>query len=293
MAVAEMAASDVRLRDTAKSRQRRDHRGESEPRAIQIVGADPLQMAEAARFNVEHGAQIIDINMGCPAKKVCRAQAGSALLADESLVARIISAVTGAVDVPVTLKMRTGPSPERRNAVRIARIAEEQGIDAIAVHGRTRACAFRGDAEYDTIAAVKRAVSVPVIANGDLRTPQDARRVLARTGADALMIGRAAQGNPWIFREMSHFLATGAPMKRPSSAEVASILLEHLQELYSFYGVGTGVRVARKHLSWYCKDRPGAAGFWQRVNRVDCARTQLALARAFFSDSNDAMELAA
>lgn len=280
--MSEMVASNRRLRDTPQSRRRRDHGGESEPRSVQIVGADPGQMADAARFNVDHGAQIIDINMGCPAKKVCNTHAGSALLADESLVAHILAAVTAAVDVPVTLKIRTGVTPERKNGVAIARIAADQGIAAIAVHGRTRSCAFLGHAEYDTIADIKAAISIPVIANGDVRTPQDARRVLSRSGADGLMIGRAAQGNPWIFREIDHFLRTGESLASPSVGEVAATLVEHLRALHEFYGLHLGVRIARKHLSWYCKGRPGAAAFWQSVNRVECADTQLRLVREYF-----------
>lgn len=282
LAVSEMVASNRRLRDTPQSRRRRDHDGESEPRSVQIVGADPSQMAQAARFNVAHGAQLIDINMGCPAKKVCNSHAGSALLADERLVARILSAVTGAVEVPVTLKIRTGVTPERKNGVTIARIAADHGIAAIAVHGRTRSCAFRGDAEHDTVAEIKAAVNIPVIANGDIRTPADAQHILSRTGADGLMIGRAAQGNPWIFREVDHFLRTGDLLAPPDASEVGATLLEHLRALHSFYGPYLGVRIARKHLSWYCKGRPGAAAFWQKVNRVECAETQLYLVRQYF-----------
>jgi tRNA-dihydrouridine synthase B len=281
LAVSEMVASDRRLRDTPQSRRRRDHNGESGPRSVQIVGADPGKMAQAARFNVDHGAQIIDINMGCPAKKVCNTHAGSALLANESLVARILAAVTGAVDVPVTLKIRTGITPERKNGVRITRIAADNGIAAIAVHGRTRACAFRGSAEHRTVAAIKASVDFPVIANGDVRTPEDARRVLTLSGADGLMIGRAAQGNPWIFREIEHFLRTGKPIGPPAVSEVGETLLEHLHALHEFYGPYLGVRVARKHLSWYCKGRAGAAAFWQRVNRVECAGTQLRMVREY------------
>jgi len=282
LAVSEMVASNRRLRDTAQSRRRRDHSGESEPRSVQIVGADPAQMADAARFNVDNGAQIIDINMGCPAKKVCNSHAGSALLADESLVAAIITSVKGAVDVPVTLKIRTGVTPERKNGVAVARIAADQGIAAIAVHGRTRACAFTGQVEYDTIAAIKMAVNIPVIANGDVCTPQQASHILARSGADGLMIGRAAQGNPWIFREIDHFLRTGDLLPAPSIEEVRVTLIAHLRALYAFYDPYLGVRIARKHLSWYCKGRPGAAAFWQSVNRVDCADMQLRLVHAYF-----------
>ena len=280
--MSEMVASNRRLRDSAQSRRRRDHSGESEPRSVQIVGADPAQMADAARFNVDCGAQIIDINMGCPAKKVCNTHAGSALLADEFLVARILAAVTAAVDVPVTLKMRTGVSPESKNGVAIARVAADQGIAAIAVHGRTRSCAFLGHAEYDTVAAIKAAVNIPVIANGDVRTPEGARRVLSRSGADGLMIGRAAQGNPWIFRDIDHFLRSGELLAPPSVGEVGATLVEHLHALYEFYDLHLGVRIARKHLSWYCKGRPGAAAFWQSVNRVECADTQLRLVREYF-----------
>jgi tRNA-dihydrouridine synthase B len=293
LAVSEMVASNWRLRDTAQSRRRRDHGGEAEPRSVQIVGADPAQMADAARFNVDHGAQIIDINMGCPAKKVCNSHAGSALLADESLVARILATVTAAVSVPVTLKMRTGVTPDRKNGVAIARIAADHGIAAIAVHGRTRACAFLGSAEYDTIAAIKAAVDVPIIANGDVRTPQDARRVLSRSRADGLMIGRAAQGNPWIFREIDHFLRTGEMLAPPTIGEVGATLVEHLQALHAFYGQHLGVRIARKHLSWYCKGRPGAAVFWQSVNRVECAALQLRLVREYFDDLAESWERAA
>jgi len=293
LAVSEMVASNRLLRDTVQSRRRRDHDGEHEPRSVQIVGADPAQMADAARFNVEHGAQIIDINMGCPAKKVCNTQAGSALLADEFLVARILTAVTAAVDVPVTLKIRTGVTPERKNGVAIARIAADHGIAAIAVHGRTRACAFRGDAEYGTVAAIKATVDIPVIANGDVRTPRDAQEVLARSGADALMIGRAAQGNPWIFREIEYFLRTGEMLPPPDIGEVGATLVEHLHALHEFYGPHLGVRIARKHLSWYCKGRAGAAAFWQSVNRVECADTQVRIVREYFDALADAWERAA
>ncbi len=293
LAISEMVASDWRLRDTAQSRRRRDHRGESEPRSVQIVGADPVQMADAARLDVDHGAQIIDINMGCPAKKVCNSHAGSALLGDESLVARILAAVTAAVDVPVTLKIRTGVTPEKNNGVAIARIAAEQGIAAIAVHGRTRACAFQGQAEYDTLAAIKAEVNIPVIANGDVTTPQDAHRVLSYSGADGLMIGRAAQGNPWIFREVDHFLRTGELLAPADIEEVGATLREHLLALYEFYGLHLGVRIARKHLSWYCKGRPGAAAFWHGVNRVECADTQLRLVREYFDGLDETWERAA
>jgi tRNA-dihydrouridine synthase B len=282
LAPSEMLTCDVRLWNTDKSRRRMDHEGEPEPRAVQIAGADPQMMAEAARRNVDAGAQIIDINMGCPAKKVCNRLAGSALLADEALVTRILEAVVRAVSVPVTLKTRTGSSPERRNGVTIARIAESSGIQALAVHGRTRACMFRGAAEYDTIAAIKAAVKIPVIANGDIDTPELAREVLARTGADALMIGRAAQGRPWIFREVNFFLATGRSAKPVARAELRDILLAHLEALYSFYGEDAGVRVARKHLSWYCQHHPEAGEFRLQLVTAATTGTQLAIAREYF-----------
>jgi len=281
LAVSEMLSAAPRLHDTRKSRLRRCHDGEPEPRAVQIAGADPRQLAHAARRNVDEGAEIIDINMGCPAKKVCRVAAGSALLADEALVARILDAVVAAVEVPVTLKIRTGPAPERRNAVRIARIAEQAGVRALAVHGRTRACAFRGRAEHATVRRVKQSVSIPVIANGDVDTPEEAARVLRDTGADAVMIGRAAQGNPWIFREVAHYLATGRRLAPPHSGEVRDTLLAHLDALHAFYGREAGVRIARKHLAWYLRGRAGGDALWQRINRVDDARAQRRMLAAF------------
>ena len=282
LTVSEMVTSDPALRATPKTLRRIDHAGEPAPRSVQIAGADPARLAEAARYNVARGADIIDVNMGCPAKKVCNVAAGAALLSDEALVGRILESVVAAVDVPVTLKIRTGPSPERRNAVRIARIAEAAGVAAVAVHGRTRRCAFRGVAEYDSIRAVKRAVSIPVIANGDVTSPEQARRALAFTGADAVMIGRAAQGNPWLPGAVAAHLRSGTKVETPSVQERAEVLLDHLRALHAFYGEVTGVRVARKHLSWYCKACPHGEGFWRSVNRVECARRQLALTRDFF-----------
>jgi tRNA-dihydrouridine synthase B len=283
LAVSEMTNADPRLWHTRKSLQRMDHDGEPEPISVQIAGYDPAMLAEAARFNVASGAQIIDINMGCPAKKVCNVWSGSALLQDEPLVARIAKAVVDAVDVPVTLKIRTGWNRDNRNALNIARIAEDCGIAALAVHGRTRADKYEGNAEYDTITAVKAAVHIPVLANGDVDTPQQARHVLDVTGADALMIGRGAQGRPWIFREIAHFLATGELLPEPEPAEVAAILLGHLEQLYAFYGEQAGVRIARKHLGWYAKDRPENAAFRQVVNRAETATEQLRLTRDYFA----------
>ena len=283
LAVSEMTTSDARLWRSAKSRARMDHAGEPEPVSVQIAGSDPRLLAEAARHNAAHGARIIDINMGCPCKKVCNAWAGSALLQDEPLVARILAAVVAAVDVPVTLKIRTGWDREHRNALRIARIAEDAGIAALAVHGRTRADKYEGVAEYETIAAVKAAARIPVIANGDITTPQQASAVLAATGADALMIGRGAQGRPWIFRQIARYLADGTLLPEPGPEEVCAILCGHLRALYDFYGEEAGVRIARKHLGWYAKDRPENAAFRGVVNATVDAAAQLRLTRDYFT----------
>jgi tRNA-dihydrouridine synthase B len=282
-AVSEMVASNPKLWGTDKSRRRTDHAGEVAPIAVQIAGADPAMMAEAARYNVDRGAQIIDINMGCPAKKVCNAAAGSALLADEALVARILDAVVNAVAVPVTLKIRTGPAPHSRNARVIARIAQEAGIAALAVHGRTRACLFVGAVEFDTLRAVKRSVSIPVFANGDITTPRRAREVLAQTGADGLMIGRAAQGRPWIFREIAHHLATGRLLPPPSVDEARTAILEHLDDHYAFYGEELGVRIARKHLHWYTAPLPGGSAFRHQVNAAESVAAQRGAVERFFA----------
>ncbi len=282
LVVSEMVTSDTSLWHSRKSQTRLNHSGEAEPRSVQIAGGDPAMMAEAARMNVERGAQIIDINMGCPAKKVCKKAAGSALLRDEQLVADILGAVTAAVDVPVTLKIRTGWSPDQRNGVRIARIAEESGISALAVHGRTRACAYKGEAEYDTIAAIVDAVTIPVIANGDIDSPMKAREVLQRTGAQAVMVGRAAQGRPWIFREITHFLTTGETLQPPTAEEVRSILLAHLRELHHFYGDFMGARIARKHVGWYLKTLAGSESFRQTFNHIENAQEQYASVQNFF-----------
>ena len=272
LAVSEMTISDPSLWHTQKSRHRMDHVGEPSPVSVQIAGTEPQQLADAARYNVDHGAQIIDINMGCPAKKVCNAWAGSALMRDETLVAQILEAVVAAVDVPVTLKIRTGWNAENRNGLRIARIAEDAGIAALAVHGRTRDQHYTGAAEYDTIAQIKSALRIPVMANGDIDSPQKAAEVLEATGADALLVGRAAQGRPWIFREIAHFLATGEHMAPPLVAELRRLLLEHLQDHYSLYGEGTGVRSARKHIAWYLRALPGGEEFRKHINTIeDCA----------------------
>ena len=282
LATSEMTSSNPQLRNTLKSRLRRDHSGETQPRSVQIAGYDPQQMADAARFNVDHGAQIIDINMGCPAKKVCNVLAGSALLRDPALVGRILEAVVNAVTVPVTLKIRTGWSPAQRNGIEIAKIAVQAGIQALAVHGRTRACGYKGPAEYDTIKKIKAAVPIPVIANGDIQSPKQAQAVLDYTAADALMIGRAAQSRPWVFGTIAEFLRSGHQPPEPKLTTIAEILLEHLQNLYEFYGEFTGVRIARKHLSWYCKSQPDGQLFWRQVNRVDSANVQYALTQDFF-----------
>ncbi len=286
LAVSEMTTADPRLWATRKSRQRMDHVGEPAPISVQIAGYDPGMLAEAARYNVDHGAQIIDINMGCPAKKVCNVWSGSALLQDEALVARIVSAVVRAVDVPVTLKIRTGWDRDHRNGVSIARIAEKAGIAALAVHGRTRADLYQGEAEYDTIAAIKAATRIPVFANGDIDSPHKARAVLQATRADALMIGRAAQGRPWIFAEIAHFLASGELLAPPAPRQVRDLLLGHLDALYAFYGEAQGVRIARKHLGWYAKDRPENAAFRAVAQRAESAAEQCRLTQEYF----DALE---
>jgi tRNA-dihydrouridine synthase B len=293
LAASEMTSADPSLWQTRKSLKRMDHAGEPDPISVQIAGYDPAMLAEAARFNVANGAQIIDINMGCPAKKVCNVWSGSALLQDEPLVARIVKAVVDAVEVPVTLKIRTGWDQQHRNALNIARIAEDAGIAALAVHGRTRADKYQGDAEYDTIAAVKAAVHIPVLANGDVCSPQQAKYVLDVTGADAVMIGRGAQGRPWIFREIAHYLTTGKLLPEPEPGEVAVILLGHLRHLHAFYGEQAGVRIARKHLGWYAKDRPENAAFRQVVNRAETATEQLRLTHDYFEALQQRLSIAA
>jgi tRNA-dihydrouridine synthase B len=286
--VGEMLSSDPRLRGTRKSELRRNHEGEAKPIAVQIAGSEPSWMADAARYNVRHGAEIIDINMGCPAKKVCNRAAGSALLEDETLVRAILEAVVDAVDVPVTLKIRTGPAPGRRNGVAIARIAEAAGIRALAVHGRTRADRFRGQAEYETIREICTAVRIPVFANGDIDTPQQAKAVLGTTGADGLMFGRSAQGNPWIFREVWHFLQTGEHLPAPTLEEVRAVLIRHIRDLNRFYGEHQGTRVARKHFGWYLRNRPGGQALRDRLVRVDTGAEQLRLLHDWFDRNRKA-----
>ncbi|MDH0704468.1 tRNA dihydrouridine synthase DusB [Pseudomonas toyotomiensis] len=294
LVVSEMVTSDVRLWNSRKSSLRLLHAGDPEPRSVQIAGGDPQMMADAARKNVELGAQIIDINMGCPAKKVCNKAAGSALLRDEPLVRDILDAVVGAVDVPVTLKIRTGWDRQNKNGITVAKIAEDAGIAALSVHGRTRADLYTGEAEYDTIAAIKQAISIPVFANGDIDSPQKAKAVLDATGADALLIGRAAQGRPWIFREIEHYLRTGETLPAPSLLEVERILLEHLAALHAFYGELMGTRIARKHVGWYLATLPGAREFRAQFNRLDSTDAQCAHVRAFFRERhNDGNEVAA
>jgi tRNA-dihydrouridine synthase B len=293
LAVSEMVSCNSALWGSKQSLRRMDHEGEVEPRSIQIAGADPKMMADAARFNVDRGAQIIDINMGCPAKKVCNVMAGSALLQNEVLVGQILDAVVSAVDVPVTLKIRTGWDPANRNALSVAQISEQAGIQALSIHGRTRACGYRGDAEYQTIRSVKQAVSIPVIANGDITGPEKARQVLENTGADAVMIGRAAQGRPWIFREIEHYLSTGMLLAEPGVEEIRTIMTEHLNNLYQFYGEYTGVRVARKHIAWYSKGQPDGNAFRQRINRVEKLDEQLAMTHDFFDALVARREMAA
>ena len=284
MAVSEMVASNSLLWGSEKTLRRANHEGEVDPISVQIAGADPQMLADAARYNVDKGAQIIDINMGCPAKKVCNVMAGSALLKDEPLVARILQSVVGAVNVPVTLKIRTGWDRDHRNARTVARIAEDSGIQALAIHGRTRACGYTGDAEYDTIAAVKADVGIPVIANGDITTPERVKHVLEYTKADAVMIGRAAQGRPWMFREISHFLGTGTHLPPPAVEEIHRVLVGHLHDLYGFYGEHTGVRVARKHISWYTKGLVGSAAFRHGMNQLQTCAEQLSAVDDFFGE---------
>ncbi|MNF52774.1 tRNA-dihydrouridine synthase C [compost metagenome] len=282
MAVSEMLLANPDVWDTQKTRMRMDHSAESGLRSVQIAGADPEMMAFAARYNVEQGAQIVDINMGCPAKKVNKKLAGSALLRQPDLVRTICRAVVDAVEVPVTLKIRTGWDPDNRNGEEIARIAEDCGIAALAVHGRTRSCLYKGEAEYDTIRAIKQAVSIPVVANGDIDSPEKARYVLDYTGVDAVMIGRAAQGRPWIFREIRHFLETGTKLPPPDREEVRTLMNEHVTNLHQFYGAYLGARIARKHVGWYLDEEETGREFRKHFNALDCADAQLEALEAYF-----------
>ncbi|MEZ0231579.1 MAG: tRNA dihydrouridine synthase DusB [Methylophilaceae bacterium] len=282
LAVSEMVTSNSLLYGSAKTLRRANHEGEVDPISVQIAGADPKMMAEAAKYNVDNGAQIIDINMGCPAKKICNVMAGSALLKDEPLVSQILKAVVAAVDVPVTLKIRTGWDKQNRNAVTVAKMAEDIGVQALAMHGRTRACAYMGDAEYDTIAAVKQAIKIPLIANGDITSPEKAKYVLDYTGADAVMIGRAAQGRPWIFREIEHYLKTGEHLALPEVSEIHSVMLEHVADLYDFYGDLSGMRIARKHISWYTKGLKDSANFRHAMNQLQTIEEQQVAINDFF-----------
>lgn len=284
LAVSEMVTSNSLLYGSEKTKRRANHEGEVSPISVQIAGAEPAMMAEAARHNVDNGAQIIDINMGCPAKKICNVMAGSALLRDEPLVSQILKAVVNAVDVPVTLKIRTGWDRQNKNAIQIAKMAEDIGVQALTIHGRTRNDLYHGDAEYDTIAAVKQAIKIPLIANGDITTPEKAKFVLDYTQADAVMIGRAAQGRPWIFRETEHFLNTGEHMLPPTVEEIHQVMLEHLHDLYAFYGDLTGMRVARKHISWYTKGLSGSAAFRHNMNTLQTIELQLQAINDFFAE---------
>lgn len=293
LAVSEMVASDPALWDTKKSQLRLNHYEEESPRAVQIVGADPQAMANAAKYNADLGAQIIDINMGCPAKKVCNIFSGSALMQDEMLVTKILESVVGGVDIPVTLKIRTGWNKENKNAVKIAQIAENSGIQMLTVHGRTRACGFKGEAEHQTIKQVKDHVSIPVIANGDITTPEKAADVLYATGADGIMLGRAALGNPWIFNEINHFLKTGARLPGPSTEDIQQVMLQHLSGLYELYGEYIGVRVARKHVGWYCKHLENGDVLRSRVNKTESVEKQLLVVEDYFNTLIDGEALAA
>jgi tRNA-dihydrouridine synthase B len=284
LAVSEMVTSNSLLYGSEKTKRRANHEGEVSPISVQIAGAEPAMMAEAAKHNVDNGAQIIDINMGCPAKKICNVMAGSALLRDEPLVSQILRAVVNAVDVPVTLKIRTGWDRQNKNAIQIAKMAEDLGVQALTIHGRTRNDLYHGDAEYDTIAAVKQAINIPLIANGDITTPEKAKFVLDYTKADAVMIGRAAQGRPWIFRETEHFLNTGEHMLAPTVDEIHQVMLEHLHDLYEFYGDLTGMRVARKHISWYTKGLSGSAAFRHNMNTLQTIELQLQAINDFFAE---------
>ncbi len=284
LAVSEMVASNPALRHHKRTLLKADHIGETGLRSVQILGTDPQQMAEAAQFNAQRGAQIIDINMGCPAKKVCSVAAGSALLRNEVLVKKILDAVVNAVDIPVTLKIRTGWDLENRNAIEIAKIAEQSGISALTLHGRTRACKFNGQAEYETIKKVKQTVGIPIIANGDIDSAEKAHFVLKKTGADALMMGRAAQGNPWLFKQINHFLKTGKHLEKPRDKDIQNTLQNHLEQLYSFYGNVSGVRIARKHIGWYLNHLNSISQETRtKINQAQCPNQQRELINSAFN----------
>lgn len=282
MATSEMVGSNSLLRGSIKTLRRADHTNESSPRVVQIVGADPNLLALAAKFNQDQGAEIIDINMGCPAKKVCNTLSGSALLKDELLVSKILERVITAVSIPVTLKIRTGWDKTNKNGIKIAQLAENSGVQAIAIHGRTRCCFFKGEAEYQTIAEIKANIKIPVIANGDITTEQKAKEVLQITKADGIMIGRTAQGKPWIFKQINHYLQYDQLLPEPSKQEIYEILLGHLECLYSFYGTTTGILMARKHVGWYCKGKPSAAKFRENFNTLQTIEQQLNAIKMFF-----------
>jgi tRNA-dihydrouridine synthase B len=287
LAVSEMVGANSLIHGSEKTKRRANHEGETRPCSVQIVGADPKMMAQAASVNEAEGAEIIDINMGCPAKKVCNTLSGSALLKDEPLVARILNEIVKAVKIPVTLKIRTGWDPHHRNGVTIAKMAQDCGIQALAIHGRTRSCMFKGEAEYDTIAAIKQAVSIPIIANGDIDSPEKAKWVLEQTGADAIMIGRAAQGRPWIFKEIMHYLEHGEHLPEPSVATIRDVMINHMKNLYAFYGEERGVLVARKHVSWYSKGQRHGGAFRHAFNQLGTAESQLIAAESFFANIMD------
>jgi len=293
LTTSEMVASAPQLRNTSKTKQRLIFADNESPKSVQIVGADPIKLAEAAKFCVDQGAQIVDINMGCPAKKVCNVYSGSALLKDEILVAKILESVVNSVAVPVTLKIRTGWSKKNKNAIKVAQIAQESGVSAIAIHGRTRECAYKGIAEYDTIASVKSRIDIPVIVNGDIISVSKAQEALVNTKADAVMIGRAAQGNPWIFKEINEYLVSGSKLPRPSLDDRQKVLVNHLQQLYSFYGEMKGLRIARKHINWYCNEIRGFSSFRRTVNQLEIADEQLAAVKQFFHQSTNEGEKAA
>ncbi len=293
LAISEMISSDSSLWASAKSVRRMDFSGEPGPVSVQILGSDPQTMSQAARANVDQGADIIDINMGCPAKKVCRAESGAALLRDEDKIKQILDAVVAAVEAPVTLKIRTGWDQQSRNGTTVAKIAEQSGIKALTVHGRTKHCGFSGSAEYETIKKIKQSVTIPVIANGDINTPEIAKKVLARTGVDGIMIGRAARGRPWLFDKMEHYLTHGEMLPDPGPEWISTVVLKHLEQLYAFYGECKGIQIARKHLAWYSRGLPGAANFRSIINKTGTTQEQQELVKRYYYKLTANKELAA